>query len=179
MTPCCSCSYKARRYSCVLNAGGLRRGGLGRRRGASAGAAAGAAGHDGGSGAGGGAAPAGEREDLLAELVGLEEEPGPVLAQVLEQVLDLPLQPGDLALGEIGLSQQLRQLDDEADEVLGAVWKSTSESGAARRAHAIEQRVARAGGRLMIQHDRAVDFHTALLAVEEAVEEQRGSAASK
>ena len=49
----------------------------------------------------------GEREDLLAELVGLEEEPGPVLAQVLEQVLDLPLQPGDLALGEVRLGEEL------------------------------------------------------------------------
>ena len=63
------------------------------RRGAPAGAAG-----DGGSTPAGGAAPAGERKDLLAELRP-EEEPGPVLAQVLEQVLDLPLQPGDLALG--------------------------------------------------------------------------------
>ena len=67
----------------------------------------------------GGAAPAGEREDLLSELVGAGGRAGPVLAQVLEQVLD-PAQPG-IAFREIGLGEELRQLDDEADEVLGAV----------------------------------------------------------
>ena len=94
----------------VLNAGGLRRGGLGRRRGV---------GRRGRTGRGE-RRRRGEREDLLAELVGLEEEPGPVLAQVLEQVLELPLQPGDLSFREVCLREELRQLDDEADEVLGA-----------------------------------------------------------
>ena len=102
------------KISIVLNAGGLRRGGLGRRRGV--GRRVGRRGRT----RRGERRRRGQRKDLLAELVGLEEEPGPVLAQVLEQVLELPLQARDLALGEVRLGEELRQLDEEADEVLGA-----------------------------------------------------------